>query len=588
MNISTQFVEDTVQPFTLKSTINNLSFSWFDAFIVFVTIFVFNVCMGVYFNYFTRKQSTTSEYLLGGRTMNVIPVVISLVASHTSANTLLSVPADVYRYGAAYLLGAISTIILTVVTIYVYLPVFFNLGITSVYEYLERRFDSRTRLLASFLSIVSYILYLPIVIYVPSLAFSAATGVNVHFMAASICGLCIFYSAIGGLRAVIWTDAVQFMIAILAVSLICMMGLQSTGGFSVVWRKAIDSKRLDIFDFDMDPTKRDTFWSLAVGLTTQRVATVAISQNCMQKFLAVPTFRQSVLTVIYFGVGTIIIKTITIFLGLLIYAEYSACDPLSAQKITTDNQLVTYFVMDVSKNIPGLPGLFIAGVFSASLSTLSGDLNCLAGIIYEDFIVKLSNEKISDKRATTILQLLVIICGLICTLMVYIVEHMGGLFSLGYSLSGVTTGAILGMFTMGIFYPGFNAKGAFYGGLCGFITIACIIFPAQYYQMMGLLNYVSKPTSTKYCNVLNDTFPVTTTPRILSPSTELSFIFRISFYYYCLMATVITLFFGLVISTATRRNNDQFVDRKLISPLGYTLLQSEVKDCSKNSMTKQC
>ena len=91
-------------------------------------------------------------------------------------------------------------------------------------------------------------------------------------------------------------------------------------------------------------------------------------------------------------------------------------------------------------------------------STLSGDLNCLAGIIYEDFIVKLSNEKISDKRATTILQLLVIICGLICTLMVYIVEHMGGLFSLGYSLSGVTTGAILGMFTMGIFYPGFNAK----------------------------------------------------------------------------------------------------------------------------------
>lgn len=85
----------------------------------------------------------------------------------------MALPADVYRFGAAFWLGVLSMSIVSIITVIVYLPVFYNLQITSTYEYLDRRFDNNVRRFASFLYGVSVILYLPIVVYIPALAFSA-------------------------------------------------------------------------------------------------------------------------------------------------------------------------------------------------------------------------------------------------------------------------------------------------------------------------------------------------------------------------------------------------------------------------------
>jgi sodium-coupled monocarboxylate transporter 8/12 len=138
--------------------------------------------------------------------------------------------------------------ILCVITVYVYLPVFYNLQIVSTYEYLERRFDNRTRLFASFLYAISVLLYLPIVVYIPALAFSAATGINVHFITPVVCGICIFYTTIGGLKAVVWTDTLQFTVTVGAIATVSVLGVKSAGGFMEVWNKALEGERLDIFE----------------------------------------------------------------------------------------------------------------------------------------------------------------------------------------------------------------------------------------------------------------------------------------------------------------------------------------------------
>jgi sodium-coupled monocarboxylate transporter 8/12 len=138
--------------------------------------------------------------------------------------------------------------ILCVITVYVYLPVFYNLQIVSTYEYLERRFDNRTRLFASFLYAISVLLYLPIVVYIPALAFSAATGINVHFITPVFCGICIFYTTIGGLKAVVWTDTLQFTVTVGAIATVSVLGVKSAGGFMEVWNKALEGERLDIFE----------------------------------------------------------------------------------------------------------------------------------------------------------------------------------------------------------------------------------------------------------------------------------------------------------------------------------------------------
>jgi sodium-coupled monocarboxylate transporter 8/12 len=582
--------------------LSKVSFSWYD-YILFSVMLVFSALIGIYFGCFGSKQSTANEYLMGGKTMKVIPIAISLVASHTSGITLLALPADIYRYGAGYWLGGFSMAILCVITVYVYLPVFYNLQIVSTYEYLERRFDNRTRLFASFLYAISVLLYLPIVVYIPALAFSAATGINVHFITPVVCGICIFYTTIGGLKAVVWTDTLQFTVTVGAIATVSVLGVKSAGGFMEVWNKALEGERLDIFDFDLDPTKRETFWIIVVGLTVHWMGHTSINQSCVQKFLAVPTFKASVMTVVYYSAGMTIMKTASVLTGFIMYAKYSDCDPFTTKQVTRNDQLLPYYVMDVAKNIPGLSGLFIAGITCAALSTLSATLNCLAGTLYEDFISKLVSKETSQKTVSNILKLIVIATGAVCTSLVLIIEHLGGLLKLAISLGGITNGPLLAMFTMGMLFPKANSKGAFYGAIGGLIFISALVIPAKYYESQGLFKYPPKPLSTNSCDFLNHSVlpnssffessnPVfeSTTPvyawneTVTNKSVPFQphVIFRISYYYYTLIGTIVSMILGLVISYMTNKD-DPPVDKALISPVSYFLLP---KDSKSNGFTQ--
>lgn len=190
-NFATWLKMDNSTTDTVIHYARGIMFSWYDYGIFFSMLGV-SALIGIYFGCFGSKQSTTGEYLLGGKTMKVIPVVISLVSrwesaknwlffskhclilfSHVSGITLLGVPADVYLNGSAYWLLAPSMTFVAISMMYIYLPVFANLQITSTYEYLELRFDNKTRKFASLLFAISQIFFLPIVIYIPALAFSA-------------------------------------------------------------------------------------------------------------------------------------------------------------------------------------------------------------------------------------------------------------------------------------------------------------------------------------------------------------------------------------------------------------------------------
>lgn len=116
--------------------------------------------------------------------------------SHISGVSLLGVPSEVYQYGSQYAACIFTSFITCTIIAYIYLPVFFKLQLTSIFEYLEIRFARPVRLLASFLYCLSLIIYIPLIIYVPALAFSQATAINLHLIAPVICIVCIFYTTI--------------------------------------------------------------------------------------------------------------------------------------------------------------------------------------------------------------------------------------------------------------------------------------------------------------------------------------------------------------------------------------------------------
>lgn len=209
---------------------------------------LFSALIGVYFGFFSKKkQNNTTEYILGGKEMNFFPIAASLIASHISGITLMSIPAEMYAYGTQYAVMIVSAVTVGVALTFIYLPVFYELQLTSSFEYLEMRFDKSVRLTASFIYTISMIIFIPIVVYVPALAFSQVSGMNLHVITFATSLVCVFYTTVGGLKAVVWTDTLQFILMLGAITCVIVLGLNTTGGLANVFETADRGGRLIFF-----------------------------------------------------------------------------------------------------------------------------------------------------------------------------------------------------------------------------------------------------------------------------------------------------------------------------------------------------
>lgn len=197
--------------------------------------------------------------------------------------------------------------------------------------------------------------------------------------------------------------------------------------------------------FSWDLSLRVTFWSCLLGGTAHWIGNNATHQAQIQRFFALNTLRKARAALwIYIG-GSIFIKIICVYNGLLLYATYYDCDPLTTKLARAKDQMLPLLVMETLGQYPGLPGMFIAGIFSAALSSLSTGLNSLACVIYTDFIKPLWPD-ISEKSAATVMRFTVIVFGLISIALAYVVEHLGAVLPLAVIFSGISLGPLFGMY----------------------------------------------------------------------------------------------------------------------------------------------
>lgn len=540
-----------------------LLFGWIDS-SLFILMLVLSTAIGVYFGFWGKKEDSPEEYLLAGKSMSTLPVAVSLVASLVSGITVMGDPSEIYTYGTLYWLACFCAPPVGILNNYLYLPVFYELQITSVYEYLQLRFNRSVRIMASVLCTIGMLFYIPIVMYVPALALSQVTGLNIHYITPIICIICIFYTMLGGIKAVIWTDFLQGVVMVVASLVVIILGLIHVGGFIPVWEKSNEGQRIKIFEMSISPFERMSFWSVLVGGISGWLGMLSVNQGMVQKFLSLPSYSKARKSLVFLVLGTLLIKCITCFMGLIIYTTYYDCDPLESKAISRSDQLLAYYVMDIASTIPGLPGLFMAGIFSASLSTMSSTLNSLGATLFEDFVRPCLNIKVSDKTSNNIIKLLVVITGAVCVVMVFFVDKVGGIVQLAMSMSGVSSGASFGLFTFGMFYPRGNSKGALVGSVVSLLSMGWIVFGAQMAYADGTIKYPKLPTSTEGCG-FNVTLPEPIVTEV--PPEEPFVLFRITFMYYTLMGLVIMFIVGMIVSLFTESPNIEEMNPTLFSPV---------------------
>ncbi|XP_067935270.1 sodium-coupled monocarboxylate transporter 2-like [Watersipora subatra] len=531
-------------------------------YVVFGAVLLMSAGIGVYHAFAGGRQSTTKEFLLADKKMSVWPVAMSMLASFMSAITLMGNPAEIYNYGTQFIMIGLSYSLVIPAAAHLYMPIFYNLNLTSAYEYLELRFSKGVRLAACITFILQMVFYMAIVLYAPALALNQVTGLNVWISVLSVGLVCTFYTTLGGMKAVMYTDLIQIVIMFSGMTAILIKGSLDVGGFQEVWKRAGEGDRLELFNFDPDPRVRHTFWSLFVGATFTWLAIYGVNQAQVQRALSTPSLKHAQIALYLNIPGLIFLLIITVGCGLVIYANYQGCDPVQLGVVQSADQLVPLFVMKSLGAYPGVPGLFVSAIFSGALSTLSSGFNSLSAIVLQDIIKSYFMPNMSEVQATRAAKGLAMGFGALCIGLSYVASYLGGVLQAALALFGIVGGPLLGLFSLAFFFPWANWKGAYAGLFTSLATTLWVGLGAiLVYKPINPL----KPLSVELCSNLtsvaqNVTMAIEDTPPIADW-------YATSYLYYSIIAIIVCVTVGMCVSLATGPENPREMDPRLITPI---------------------
>ncbi|OXA60259.1 putative sodium-dependent multivitamin transporter [Folsomia candida] len=550
-------------------------------YVVFGIFLLVSIAIGIFYRFSGGRQQTVQEYMLADRKMSAIPVSMSLMTSFISAVTILGTTSENYLYGTQYLLLNFSYVIGTPIVNFVFLPVFFNSGDKiSVYQYLDSRFGPYARLAAALAFSLQMTLYMGVVLYAPSLAISAVTGMDKVVAILSIGTACTIYSTIGGIKAVLITDLIQGTLMFLAIFAVIIKGLVDIGSVGHILSVVEESGHIEFFNFDLDPTTRHTVWGTLIGGLFTFLSLHAVNQAQIQRMRTLENISSARWSLFASSIFVVILSFSLGFMGLLMYVNYQKCDPLISKRICKSDQLVPFFVLESFKNFPGLTGFFIAGLMSGSLSTISTAINSLSAVCWEDFVKPALDIKGVHVKSSTIpfvTKMIAFTFGLSSIGVAFIAEQFTSVLTASMTIFGIIGGPILGMFTLGMMMPFVSQRAA----------VSSFLVALGFGLWIGFggprPSPVRIPPSPDQCPIWsNSSCPMTSGG---PPRDDYFYLYKVSYLWYSLITFTITIILGAIISLWYPQETK--VSEALLSPaLRRIINASEARAVVKEENTK--
>ncbi|XP_058823255.1 sodium-coupled monocarboxylate transporter 1-like, partial [Topomyia yanbarensis] len=402
----------------------------------------------------------------------------------------------------------------------------------------------------------------------------SVTGFNLYIIGAIVCLVCIFYTLLGGIKAVVFTDAWQVVVMFISVVVVVILGTIAIGDPTIIWDRSEIGDRINFFNFNPSLYERQTFWGVLIGGFFYWTSFNSVNQTMVQRYMSLPNLKKAKRSIGMFTIGMAIFVTACCYAGLLIYAYYYQCDPMSVGFVQTDDQLFPHYVMEIVGHLQGIPGLFIAGVFGAALSSLSVVLNSTSAVLLEDILKGLFRVNPSPFVANVFVRGSVVVLGLAAMGCLFIIEKLGGILSVATSLSAIAAGTTCGIFTLGMLVPWSNSKGALFGGVSGAILSGWVSLGAQLATASGNIVPHKLPVSIDGCP--DDLLSNSTIVNPIYPDESNVFpLYRLSYHWITPIGVLTVLIVGTIVSFLTNPRNLKDIDPELISPIIHRFLPQE-------------
>jgi len=486
------------------------------------------------------RRSSRDEFLMAGRSMGRMTVGLSVMATLFSANSFVMYPSTAYGDSLRIMLASVAFLSTTPLVIWVFIPVYSKLNCATAYEYLEQRFHVSVRCLASSLFVVLRIAWMAAATFAASVAISGISGLNQYLVIVGLGVVAIIYTMFGGLRAVMWTDVIQFFVFVGTILFAAGLLVSGTeGGASQIVDTYFSGRERMVFDFRLDPTIRFGTFAILIGSFLEGLSAYGADQVAVQRYISARDARTSQTGFVIAQVASLIVMPglLAIGMGLFSYFHHNpdmlsdvAIDEFSNAANTkvevvrrrlaeagagsSNETIAEYYkthprelhadVVELGLNDQALPrfvrlkfpagvvGLLVAALMAATMSSVDSGIHSITTALIVDFRDRLVPGWRPKTEAGEMLvaRAMVVAIGAIAIVLACYVGQLGDVFAVAKKTVGAFAAPLLAVFVLGLFVRRATATGVLLGTFAGAVVTLWFTFAETFSDWFSMWVFI--------------------------------------------------------------------------------------------------
>jgi SSS family solute:Na+ symporter len=418
----------------------------------------------------SRKATSFAEFMFGGSRLPWWAIGISLIATSVSASTFLGNPADAFKNNMTFMMLNIGAFLAIIVTMVVFIPRIRAANVQSAYELLEVHFGRSVRLLAATLYCFHLLLRTGVLLYGPAIVLSEIFGINIFLSIMVMAVLAVVYTYFGGLRAVVWTDVMQFVVLFGGGLVALYYCAEAAGSFGELKRLADEAGKTTMFNWSWDIGDSRTLLSAGLVYAVFELAIRGCDQQFVQRYIACRDVKEANRSALLSAVLGTAVAYLFFWLGAGLYVYFEA---LQVKVLPADmgvNHVFPHFILEVLP--PGVTGIMVAAPFAAAMSSLDSAITALSNTTMVDFFAKTDRDDSQQLRQT---RYWVLVWGVLGTLAAFLcVFGQKSLLDKALTFTSLFIGPLLGLFLHAFYRPQTAPKALIIGVAVGMLGLFVI------------------------------------------------------------------------------------------------------------------
>lgn len=455
-----------------------------------IVFLVYSLGVVLFGSSFYFKNKSADAYTSGGGDLPAWVVGMSIFATFVSSISFLALPGNAYQSNWNGFVFSLSIPIAAFMAVKFFVPLYRKINSPSAYAFLEERFGPWARIYASSCYLLTQVARMGAILYLLALPMNALFGWDIHLIII-ITGICVLvYSMLGGIKAVIWTDAIQGIVLIVG-ALTCLLVLlfSMPEGPMQTFEIANEHNKFSLGSFKLNFSE-STFWVVLFYGLFINLQNYGIDQNYVQRYRTTKTLKEAKQSTLFGGLLYIPVSLLFFFIGTALFAYYRVnvdLLPAELQTLEMGDRIFPYFIVN---GLPkGLTGLLIASIFAAGMSTISTSLNSTATVLHTDYYDRYFRQGVSEHNSMRVLYIASVVMGALGVAAALAMTGVTSALDAWWALSSIFSGGMLGLFLLGYFSHKVRNVDAAIGVIIGVLVIAWMSLSPIYFTEGALVKF---------------------------------------------------------------------------------------------------